>query len=126
MRRFGVGYSSACALDVGALLAQADSSSNGPRFYDPFLVQDSGELYPIPIQLLNGEGSLPVRLAVHACLGGGVCVCLAIQSAWVPSACIMMSDVRMANASRAVWGRPPPRARRCPPHRAPTCAASSS
>uniref|UniRef100_A0A383WB01 Meckelin n=1 Tax=Tetradesmus obliquus TaxID=3088 RepID=A0A383WB01_TETOB len=51
--RFGVNYASSCSIDLSGLLAQLDFSSNGPRFYDPYLLQASGELYPLPIKLLN-------------------------------------------------------------------------
>jgi hypothetical protein len=38
-RRFGVNYASSCSIDLSGLLAQLDFSSNGPRFYDPYLLQ---------------------------------------------------------------------------------------
>lgn len=37
--RFGVSYSSSCSIDLASLLAQLDYTSNGPRFYDPFIMQ---------------------------------------------------------------------------------------
>lgn len=37
--RFGVNYASSCSIDLTSILAQTDYSSNGPRFYDPYLVQ---------------------------------------------------------------------------------------
>lgn len=37
--RFGVNYASSCSIDLSGLLAQLDFSSNGPRFYDPYLLQ---------------------------------------------------------------------------------------
>jgi hypothetical protein len=37
--RFGVDYSSSCNVDLSTLLAQLDFSSNGPRFYDPYIMQ---------------------------------------------------------------------------------------
>lgn len=41
-RSFGVNYASSCVVDLGALLAQLDYSSTGPRFYDPFLMTVRG------------------------------------------------------------------------------------
>jgi hypothetical protein len=35
------------------LLAIADYSSNGPRLYDPYLMQDDGTLYPVPVLVTN-------------------------------------------------------------------------
>jgi hypothetical protein len=38
-RRFGVDYSSSCSIDLASLLSQLDYTSNGPRFYDPYIMQ---------------------------------------------------------------------------------------
>lgn len=82
-RSFGVDVAVSCTIDVSGVLAQLDVSSNGPRFYDPFLAQASGALYPLPIQVLNKIDSyapsetsgLPVRDAAQlpwrACPGAG-------------------------------------------------------
>lgn len=37
--RFGVDYRSACSIDLNALLSRLDYSSNGPRFYDAYIMQ---------------------------------------------------------------------------------------
>lgn len=37
--RFGVDYSSSCSIDLALLLSQLDYTSNGPRFYDPYIMQ---------------------------------------------------------------------------------------
>jgi hypothetical protein len=37
--RFGVDYSSSCSIDLASLLSQLDYSSNGPKFYDPYIMQ---------------------------------------------------------------------------------------
>jgi hypothetical protein len=34
-----VDYSASCDVDLGDLLSQLDYSSNGHRFYDPYVVQ---------------------------------------------------------------------------------------
>jgi len=39
LHRFGVGYGSSCEVDLSDLLSQLDYSSNGPRFYDPYIMQ---------------------------------------------------------------------------------------
>lgn len=46
LHRFGVSYASSCNVDLSALLAQLDYSSNGPRFYDPYLQQASAACRP--------------------------------------------------------------------------------
>jgi hypothetical protein len=53
---FGTSYSVSCGVGVAGLLAGADYSSTGPRFYDPFLVQDDGSLYPVPVKVVNRAG----------------------------------------------------------------------
>lgn len=40
--RFGVDYSSSCSIDLASLLSQLDYSSNGPKFYDPYIMQVRG------------------------------------------------------------------------------------
>jgi hypothetical protein len=34
-----VDYSSSCSIDLASLLSQLDYSSNGPKFYDPYIMQ---------------------------------------------------------------------------------------
>lgn len=50
---FGTSYEVACSVSVGSLRAAADYSGSGPRLYDPYLVQDDGSLYPLPVKVVN-------------------------------------------------------------------------
>jgi len=89
--RFGTSYSTSCSVGVGALMEAADYSSNGPRLYDPYLVQDDGSLYPLPVKVVNrasGDqvgGSVGgwVDECVPKCRGGGSgrrsCTCCGLQ-----------------------------------------------
>lgn len=58
---FGTSYATACAVAPAELLALADYSGSSPRFYDPFIVQDDGSLYPIPVRVTNRAGGEQVR-----------------------------------------------------------------
>ncbi|KAI8463954.1 MAG: Meckelin [Monoraphidium minutum] len=56
--RFGTSYEVSCAVGVASLRALADYSGSGPRLCDPYLVQDDGSLYPIPVRVTNRPGSV--------------------------------------------------------------------
>jgi hypothetical protein len=51
--RFGTSYAVACRVSVSSLRAVADYGSPGPRLYDPYIVQDDGTLYPLPVRVLS-------------------------------------------------------------------------
>ena len=51
--RFGNSYSASCYVGLAKQAGLADYSSSGPRLYDPYLVQDDGSLYPIPVRVTN-------------------------------------------------------------------------
>jgi hypothetical protein len=50
-----VDYSASCDVDLGALLSQLDYSSNGPRFYDPYIVQVRGHILCTQAAAANPE-----------------------------------------------------------------------
>jgi hypothetical protein len=50
-----------CSVGVESLTALADASGSGPRLYDPYLVQDDGSLYPIPVKMVNRASGNQVR-----------------------------------------------------------------
>lgn len=55
-RRFGTSYATSCEVGIAWLAGAADYGGSGPRLYDPFLVQDDGSLYPVPVKVANRAG----------------------------------------------------------------------
>lgn len=71
--RFGVDYSSSCSIDLVSLLSQLDYTSNGPRFYDPYIMQVRG--CEVAMQLSADSVSIPCdalqqHMRMHTCIVG--------------------------------------------------------
>jgi hypothetical protein len=80
-RSFGTTYAASCRVSAASLAALADAGAAGPRLYDPYLVQDDGSLYPLPVAVTNRPGTasgdglvrragLPPPGAAHDCYRG--------------------------------------------------------